>query len=98
MEDKYRKMDARELDRYFRETGGDPRFVTEDNYPIRDGEVYWNNELNEVKIDFKNTSFGQYWDGWFATLEMDQHGVVSKGAVMNAERLAKWFEGKEAGW
>ena len=84
-------MDAFELSRYFRETGGDPRYLTADGHEIRDDEVYWNNELRPTKVSFNMTRFGRHWDGWFACKDV-KTGLPD--SVMNGERLAYKFEGK----
>ena len=72
------------LNQQFRDQGGDPRFLSADGTDIRDGDWYWDNNLEPVRVDFARTRYGRYWDGWFATV--DTYGIPAH--TMNAERLA----------
>ena len=74
---------AAELEKEFRDQGGDPRFITADGQTIMAEQWFWDYDLRVVKVNFATTNFGRYWDGWFDTVYEDG----SRGSVMNASRL-----------
>ena len=75
-------------------------FHTSDGVEIAPGLWVWDNNLNSVQIDpaqFVDPSpltgvGGQYWDGWFNTLD----GEGKRSHVMNGERIATVLQGKRA--
>lgn len=75
---------AEELNKQFRESGGDPRFINLDGDVIDDYGTYWDYDLRRVTIDFVATRFGAHWDGWFETRYVDSG---QRGSIMNASRL-----------
>ena len=68
-------------------------FTTADGHPIVDGGLYWNNDLDVIRVSFDATSSRRPggidspdFDGWFRGVDPE---TGAPRGIWNAERLAK---------